>query len=548
MVLILFLLAGVCSSESISVGSTQAIGTCACDLTQNSCDQYCCCDSLCSVNVISKWGSKCVSGTLLPLSDTCSSSSSMSLEAGWRGMKVATDLVNRALCVQVDNSPPSSNYSLISSGTQARSYNTTATSLAVELDEASSTGYTAGAYMYASVTGHTSYSYVWSLPTPDVYGLCSFAYPVKWMAGYPLTSCVHYFDPSSECGQFDIGYFSGTLNIATTSGQTSTVKASLGKVYKRSSNSNDAISSSQSALYSNGVCSNAVVEAHYSVYSNSQTSVTSVSVDIFLEDISTPSLSQAFSVSFITNTTGTISKSGNPGYQFGKKINTGYLVSDTSINYYDTGFQIPGINSDGSCGAATVAGSPYLVFGEDLLVSCYVSYTYAELQSICNSSNTALLQPSLFFADSVVSLLGKYGFINYTYVDDWVVMNNGTSFAVSGFDTSSGTCTISNLLSYYITYAGIGNLLNTQNKIIYAQRDFVGSTFWQFKLDDRTKTQKFFFTLSVSFVRYVQQLYDFFPPAPNPLPVMPDDIMYPFKITMGRGIGVVGLGLLVNFL
>lgn len=528
MAFLLILLAG-CNGESITVGSTEDIGKCICDITSSSCDQYCCCDSDCKASVITSWNGLCVVNA--EVFDICSSTSSQSLEAGWRGMKVATDLVNRALCVQYDNSPASSNfYSVISSGSQTRAYNTTATSLSTMITQVDSTAISPGDYLFA--TGKTPYNYLWSLPTPDMYGLCTYAYPVKWMVSYPPTLCTWDFNPELDCANFDANYFSGSLSIATNSKLSTFISAKVRNVYKRKANAADSLLvASLSSSYSGGICTNALVEAHFYVYTESQTEVESVSVDIILSDISANTLTQSFSLTFITNTTGTVSKSGNPGYQIGKVLNTGYVESETNINYYESGFQVPGINADGSCGTGTPSSSPFLTFGQDLVSTCYIEYTYAELQNICNSSNSDLLNPSMFFNDDSLTLLGKYGNIDFSYLDDWVVVNNGTTFAVSSFDTASGVCKISNTLSYYITYADIGNTLNAQYKIIYAQRGFEGNTYWQFLKKDVTETQKFFFILTVNFIEYTKQIYSYFPPAPNPLPVMPDDILYPFKLS-----------------
>jgi len=59
---------------------------------------------------------------------------------------------------------------------------------------------------------------------------------------------------------------------------------------------------------------------------------------------------------------------------------------------------------------------------------------------------------------------------------------------------------------------------------------------WTFKLRDKSKKQRFFNTVIVTFLP-IQSSSEFYsPPGPNSLPVMPDvnstqDVLYPFKYT-----------------
>ena len=351
------------------------------------------------------------------------------------------------------------------------------------------------------------------------------------MVSYPLVTCIAIADLSTQCTQFDFSRYASSLQISSNSLKKEFIKVNIRNTYNRTSNSPDIniLGNIQNSIYKNGTCYNAVIEAQYYIFSNSQTNIESISVDLVFSDITSARIQQGYSVTFITNTTGILNRSGNPGYQNGKKLITGIMASATEIKYYDNGFQIPGINSDGSCGIETLADSQYLVFGQNIIASCYVEFNYAELGARCNSS---LLQPALFFDNSLLTLIGKYGYINYTYIDDWVLITNGTSFTIRNFNYETGACSLDTMLAYYITYVNIGNAQNPQNKIIYVQRDF-GLGTWQYKKNDKTQSQRFFFTLSINFIEYPNSIYEYFPPAPNPLPVMPDDIMYPFKISKG---------------
>ena len=81
MILTLFILAGVYAKESIIVSSTEQLGKCNCDITLNSCDSNCCCDTNCASSILTFWGSNCIQGTSATVSDICTNSQD-SLEAG----------------------------------------------------------------------------------------------------------------------------------------------------------------------------------------------------------------------------------------------------------------------------------------------------------------------------------------------------------------------------------------------------------------------------------------------------------------------------------
>ena len=42
-------------TPSINYNSMNALDVCACDLTKNSCDTYCCCDTDCDNKVLTSW-------------------------------------------------------------------------------------------------------------------------------------------------------------------------------------------------------------------------------------------------------------------------------------------------------------------------------------------------------------------------------------------------------------------------------------------------------------------------------------------------------------
>ena len=57
---------------------------------------------------------------------------------------------------------------------------------------------------------------------------------------------------------------------------------------------------------------------------------------------------------------------------------------------------------------------------------------------------------------------------------------------------------------------------------------------WTFKLRDKSKEQRFFNTVIVTYLPFKSASHFYSPPGPNSMPVMPDvrviqDVLYPFK-------------------
>lgn len=537
MIYFVFLLAGGLASESVSVTSS-SFGNCICDLTSGSCDLYCCCDSDCG-NLVDDWTEQCVGEELINPSTKCFKKSSDSLEAGWRGMKVATNIINKLFCVFKDNSPLSSNnFKDVTTGSSARQYNTEASSIVKGLDLNTENTYGPGDFVSAEQSG---YSYPWSLPSPDAYGLCGNTQPIQWLVNTEQSSCSLYLKISDECSQLSITKFTSELSI---SGKTPKVS----RIFKRTSDFNVLQASTDlSTSVSDCTCQNAVVQANYTIFTVDQVTVDSIQVELVVEDLSSCEneyYEQVHSVSFLTNNSEIFYRSGNPGYQIGKFVIGGFIQSETMISYYENGFQVLGIDSSGMCSSKTWYLSPFLTFGEDLVVNCYLEMDFEELKSLCSAEN--YVTPTLFFNESLLTMLGKFGNINASYEDDWIFINNATTSTPS-FDEASGVCSVQTLLAYYIVYTGIGNVRNPQNKIIYASREYKDQTFWQFRNWEKTQKQKFFYTLTFSFIEYEKSEFNYFPPAPNPLPVMPDDILYPFKISIGKNLAATLIFFFVNF-
>ena len=518
-------LAAVTWAETVSISSSFA--DCVCDITKNSCDLYCCCDQDCDA-LKSDWEDqgKCVGEKVLPEGQKCQDETQDTLDAGWRGMKVATDMINRLLCVYVDNSPSEfNNFEDISTGSKARDYNTNDIRLSTDINNPG-TSYQPGEFIYIN---NGEYEYPWTMPSPGPFGLCSSSEPVQFLVSSSSVTCQVLLNVSSDCTSMSFDrYIKNTIISGITPDVTRVFKKSD---YKLTELTEKKFTTSST----NCKCTNAVVQANYTVFSTNQRTIDKIEVELVIADFESCLFNyyeQTHQVRFLTNTSSIFTRSGNPGYQIGRPVLSGIVISETNVSYYENGFKVPGVDAAGQCTPDSWYQSPVLTFGEDLVVNCYIELTFKELSDLCDGD---LLEPELFFDGTLVSHLGKFGKIDPSYEDDWVEIKT-SSRSDATFDESLGMCTLQNTLAYYVVYANIGNARNPQNKIIYASREYKEKTYWIFKNRDRTQKQKFYYTLTVSFVEYEKNTYVYYPPAPNPLPVMPDDIMYPFKISFGNGV------------
>lgn len=516
--------AAVTWAESVSVSSSFA--DCVCDLTQNSCDLYCCCDSDCSA-LKSDWEDKgkCVGEKVLPEGQKCEDETEDTLDAGWRGMKVATDMINRLLCVYIDNSPSEfNNFEDIGTGSKGRDYNTNDVKLLTGFENPG-TSYKPGDFIYSQ---NGDYEYPWTMPSPGPFGLCSNSEPVQFLVSSNPVTCQVLISSSSDCTSMGFDLYVKNLNIPN-------ITPNVTRVFRKSEYKLIELSEKEfTTKFDNWDCTNAVVQANYTVFSTNQKTIDKIEVELVIADLVSSQFNyyeQTHQVRFLTNTSSIFSRSGNPGYQIGKPVLSGKVISETNVSYYENGFKVPGVDSSGQCTTESWYQSPVLTFGEDLIVNCYKELNFSELKNFCTDNPS---DPVLFFNEDLVSHLGKFGKIDPSYEDDWVEIKTSSKSEAS-FDESFGTCTLQNTLAYYVVYANIGNARNPQNKIIYASREYKEKTYWIFKNKDKAKKQKFFYTLTVNFVEYEKNTYVYYPPAPNPLPVMPDDIMYPFKISFANG-------------
>lgn len=301
--------------------------------------------------------------------------------------------------------------------------------------------------------------------------------------------------------------------------------------------------------FSGCTCTNSLLEAHYIVYTNTdQNTPTQVIVDITMGDVGLNTcvgtevieIKQKFSVKYLTQTENVEIRSGNPGYIIGKPVIFGRInTTNDTMTVFDSGFPLSGTSQSGECLSTdqSISGpsSPIIKFGQEIIYNCYIELTYAELQSYCVDNTDNTLEP-IFSSHDLITHIAKFGSINVTNPDDWIEIIIENIDIKPTFNEPTGICAIPNLMFYHVIYSNIGALENPQPKIVYAMKSYNPESQWRFKKKDKTQKQKFYNTVVINFINYEEDTQFYYAPAPNLIPVMPDDIIYPFKISSSTSI------------
>jgi len=254
-----------------------------------------------------------------------------------------------------------------------------------------------------------------------------------------------------------------------------------------------------------------------------------------------------------------IQRSGNPGYVTGKPILAGLSTADASgttvIEQLLDGLTLPNMaDSKGFCRVCpSGSGSAWpsscttdpggserfderervqVLFNEDIRLGCQLSLTRSQLASFCAAGS---LHPFLRYPDSL--RLGIWGNSDPSNYLDWVPNNpNQQQLADSPGNPSTsqawdprGNCSnVVNSLNFEILTADEGSLRNPQQKIIGA-RVVYGQSMWMAQEFDDSKPNLYTITATVSFLKIANGgAVEVMPPVPSVLPVLPNDIFYPF--------------------
>lgn len=542
------------AQESNDISDHMDTVECVCDLTLNSCDSFCCCDSDCTSSIIQKWTDqdhcameKFTSFGLL----YCKKDGNFFVE---NSEKDTIDPLFKLLCVQYDNAPDWGRYhklivsesdfstevitSIIDSSSQYPK------NIVVIENSNKNTEYLPGVAIGASYSGSNinayAYNKYWVIPGPGPNGECTYGSPVFWLSSPKYTSCsVIISDLSTDCTRYmSVKNFVGNVDLVISPSDTSTIiTIDLNSALTIKSDGTSSSATSPATSYSSTKCTNALIQADFIVYTDADMKIISkVTADIIVKDIAsdTQTVTQKFSVKFFTETDA-VSLSGSPGYIKGKPLIT--ATGDESITIQSS-FKLYGRSSTGSCSESKLEYSPIVNYGEDTIFSCYYSYTLDQLKTACETS----FQDKLIFSQDI-TYIAKYGDVtNGDTSDDWVsIISSNPGIGVWTDLTKS--CELYGILVYDIYYTQVGPYENPQDKIIYVKK-YYEKTNWVYKEQVTSTSQKFVLNLVINYIPY-QKEDDPYYISESSSDLVVDDVVYVVRVSGGGYLWIVTVFILI---
>ena len=476
-------------------------GDCVCDLTSDSCDEYCCCDPDCKSSF--SW-TDCAAESFSSYSQKyCADTTEIFRINKRRGMDTVSSSSSSEKCVKIDNSAKIEGFhSLVSSvststvSERVKDTYTYADSFVEVLTEKSSS------YVVGDVVSQ------FSIGVPDINGACVQTGPgfLKDFNG----TCVVVGTLEDICTGY-LGVPSSSFN-------------SRKYVFRNYDTGVESSVNSASTKYSSGTCSNALVGASFQVTVSGLKSVATDQIDVvyYVSDISsstTVRVNQAFAVKFFTGSSPTL-LSGNPGYKRMKPLK----VKTESNSHWLT---VNGKSAKGACSSASVSGET-VNFGSNFQYSCYYSMNYELLKSYCPSVDVS--EVAMFQSLLKIEKIGKWGNSQNSNSDDWVTIDKSGPAASS---LSGAQCILSKVLVLDIYYAEIGSFTNPQSKVVLAKMYYKTGT-WVYT---GSGTQRFLYSLFVNYIPYDTD-YDPYYSKPRKDSIMPQNVLDPFRTSFSQYLSV----------
>ncbi|GLE03777.1 hypothetical protein PINS_up012679 [Pythium insidiosum] len=302
------------------------------------------------------------------------------------------------------------------------------------------------------------------------------------------------------------------------------------------------------------MCQGALLSIAYTLHHDGNGRIKSATALLTVGDVAAPSdqlsvrLTQTFSLQFVSDASiatrslerGNIQqydRSGNPGYQLHLPVRVGRLEASSdgrsAISELVGGLSLPPL---GDCVDTSKVGSRAL-FGEDVRLSCSISLTASEFETLCRRE-TPTIDPAL---QVNVSHVASFGNADPFLLSEWLAIEydtptRNTATFHSSADGVELTCTnLVTSLHFELLVAPVGAANDAQDKII-AARATHGRETWRFwrRAGDTTKTTRFFLTTTVTFVTVrTTTLQQWIPPTPPIWFSIPNDVFYPFLLNSG---------------
>lgn len=399
-------------------------------------------------------------------------------------MKSASQVINRLLCVQIDNSPSTGRYYDNVDSVSLDTVNNRVEDN-VEYNDKLLERYSTNGDEFETGDRLTSQLgdrllSTWSIPAPDSYGECSDMSVAQWLISNEFGACTRTSTPANAClSSLNAALYTSnrTVRERLKSGNYLSITVDSISVADYGTNKLTSGTGSTSTTLSGCTCSNALLEAHYFVYMGDDLdSITQITANVVVGTVSgcdVMKIRQKFSIQFLNSGTpdalSPVYRSGNPGYLTSKPL----LVSNydgSNFNVFTGGFSLDGADTAGAC-ISSYSGryldAPLMTFRDETVFTCSVSYNYQQLQSFCTGTFSPL--PVFSLHDSLTHI-GKFGDIVYNNPDDWVEIS--VESADTTLEMVGDTCNLPNILYYNIITANIGSTTNPQPKVVYASRGY----------------------------------------------------------------------------
>lgn len=530
MFLSLWLAALSSALESNDISEHMDTIECICDLTQYSCDPYCCCDDDCKASVIQSWkdlgfceAEKFTAYNLV----FCQKKGNFFKE---NSEKDTLDPLFKLLCVQYNNAPDwgrynklidnDNTYSLDAIQSLKDNVNKYADTLSYKYSSSSSSALYPGASLRGKISSWGLFDGTWVLSTPGANGECQFITPVKWLYSVDTGTCTVIGDLSTVCTtKMSTKLFTNlkVFNATVSGGSSEGVSISVVKRIKRTSEGETSVSTVDSTSYSGGVCKNAVVQADYRVFTtSSQVDIDRIELDLYVQDLSSSSYpTQSSSVKFFTSENAKV-LSGHPGYIIGRPLLTASVTTGSTV--LNSNFTVYGTNSKGECDDSFNPFSSTINYGQDTIISCSLSLTSSELKSFCESDS---INDLLIFKNQKITHVANYGNITEWVSDDFVQINS-TSAPTSTY--SDNSCTIPSLLVYDLIYTQVGPFANPQDKIIKVNK-YYKTTTWKSR-SSKLSPETYLVGVTFNYINYDSDFDPYKKDKYESSQVVPDDVVY----------------------
>jgi len=550
---------------------------CVCNLHPNICDAFCCCDPDCTNEQKDLF--KDSAGNELCLLPTyryvnsmkCVSQTEVTFSNLPPGLASEIASQNGLFCVYYDQSPVTGNtqyYDAVSDLTSESDVTSTVVTAmqisypkkmdfsqvfdATTTTQTSTTGYRLGNKIpiatYVSSTTVLPQNYL-SVSGPGFSAECNTfgQFGTFQERIHPARSCVQKItnlaDACASGGALNMLTYYDSLYIARTSVGGTSMLSYVPIEVRSGSESSNATYSTSGGTFS---CSSAVKKLTYILsYSDTTNAITKAEILVETQTVSTstaPSTSaplyveQEFSLIFddasnsglVNNTLQ--SRSGNPGYVLGSVVKAGRVETQDSLTAVQERINGLQVYSGSLCTDQVLVD---VGFGEDLISSCKLTLTQAELEALCTQIRDDSSSEVPFISHTQLDdRLGRYGNAQSINSSDWIQIYSSARPSPTWTSADASCSNIGATLKMNIVIARSGSVVNEQWEVIGAHREQLTTT-WKFDTTLGT-TNDFYLQWRVNFVHLPsqergQKLY----PVPTLLPQLPNDVFYPFNLVFG---------------